>query len=105
MLSTASSPEEAERLARSLLDARLAACVNLVPGVRRLYRWRGAVEDSSETLLLIKTSRALFPRLSAALAELHSYEVPEVLALSVAGVAEPYLSWLASELEPTEAAS
>jgi periplasmic divalent cation tolerance protein len=98
VLSTCSSAEEAERLARMLVDRRLAACVSVVPGVQSYYRWQGAIESAAEWLLLAKSSRDLFPALSAALEQAHSYELPEVLALPVVEGAANYLNWLASNL-------
>jgi periplasmic divalent cation tolerance protein len=98
VLSTCGSPEEAEKIARELVSQRLAACVSIVPGVRSLYQWKGAVEDSQETLLLIKSTRELFPRLQSELARLHSYEVPEIVALPVVDGSERYLAWIDTEL-------
>src|SRR6266852_1565467 len=83
VLSTASSADEAEKIARKLVEDRLAACVNLVPGMRSFYRWKGTVEDSPECLLIIKSSRDRFEALGTALEKMHSYEVPEVIALPV----------------------
>src|SRR5690349_6908921 len=94
ILSTCSTEEEAERLARGLLDARLAACVNVVPRVRSFYRWKGQVEDAAECLLVIKSSRPMFDALRSALVEAHSYEVPEVVALPILDGAPEYLQWL-----------
>jgi len=90
--------DEAETLARLLLDRHLAACVSVVPAVRSFYRWKGAVESSTECLLLIKTSRALFPDLCETLQKAHSYEIPEVLAVPVLAGAANYLEWLGSHL-------
>ena len=98
VLSTCSSEEEAERLARLLVERRLAACVSVVPGVKSYYRWKGAVESAGEWLLLVKSSRDLFPALSVVLEQEHSYELPEVLALPVVEGAPNYLNWLASNL-------
>ena len=98
VLSTCASEQEAERLARMLVDRRLAACVSVVPGVQSFYRWQGAVESAAEWLLLAKSSRALFPALSSALEQEHSYDVPEVLALPVVAGAEKYLNWMLSNL-------
>ncbi len=98
VLSTCSSEEEAGRLARVLLDQRLAACVNVVPGVRSYYWWNGAIEEAGEFLLIVKSSRPLFERLSAALRQAHSYEIPEALALPVVDGAPEYLSWLGKNL-------
>ncbi len=98
VISTCAAEADAERLARALLDARLAACVNVVPGVRSFYRWKGEIESAVEFLLIIKTSRDLFPALRAEIEKLHPYEVPELLALPVLAGAENYLSWLESNL-------
>jgi periplasmic divalent cation tolerance protein len=98
ILSTCSDEQEAERIARALVDARLAACVNVIPRVRSFYRWKGAVEDASECLLVIKSSRPLFAELRAALGKAHSYEVPEVVALHIADGAPNYLNWLHENL-------
>jgi len=102
VLNTCDSSEEAERIARTLIDQHLAACVTVLSPGRSFYRWNGAVTDSSEWLLLIKTSRALFERLRAALESAHSYELPELLALPVIEGSPGYLSWLDSELETAD---
>lgn len=94
ILTACGSSEEAERIARTLVEARLAACVNVLPGARSFYRWKGAVEESAEVLLLIKSSRALFPALRAQVEKLHSYELPELIALSVVEGSENYLAWM-----------
>lgn len=100
-LSTCGSAEEAERVARGLVESRTAACVNIVPGVRSIYRWKGAVEDSGEWLLVIKTTEARFDAMRAELIRLHSYEVPECVALPVLDGLAPYLQWIAAETEET----
>jgi periplasmic divalent cation tolerance protein len=99
VLNTCASQEEAERLARLLVDLRLAACVSIVPRVRSVYRWQGVVESTDECLLLIKSSRLLFDPLCAALENGHTYEIPEVLALPVVAGSTPYLDWLQSNLQ------
>lgn len=99
VLSTAGSPEEAARISHELVERRLAACVNRVPGVTSVYRWRGAIEESAEVLLIIKTAAEKLPALEAALRELHSYEVPEFLVLQVAAGSRPYLDWLLAAVE------
>ncbi|HLJ45485.1 MAG TPA: divalent-cation tolerance protein CutA [Bryobacteraceae bacterium] len=98
VLSTCASEDEARRIAADLLNNHLAACVNLVPQVRSIYRWQGAIEDSPEILLIIKSSRPLFDRLRDAIARLHSYEVPEVIALPIVDGAASYLQWMDGEL-------
>jgi periplasmic divalent cation tolerance protein len=98
VLSTCASAEEAQRVARALVEKRLAACVNVIAGVRSVYRWKDAIEDEEEVLLLIKTSRALLEELREEMERLHSYEVPEVIALSVVDGSERYLAWMNREL-------
>jgi periplasmic divalent cation tolerance protein len=98
VLSTCASAEEAQRVARALVEKRLAACVNVMPGIRSVYRWKDAIEDEEEVLLLIKTSRALLEELREEIERLHSYEVPEVIALSVVDGSERYLAWINREL-------
>lgn len=102
VLNTCGSAEEAERLARSLVEERLAACVTVISPVRSFYRWKGAVADEAEWLLVIKTSRPLFARLRIALESTHSYEVPEIIALPVIEGSSSYLSWLDSELRSAD---
>jgi periplasmic divalent cation tolerance protein len=94
VLVTAGSAEEAVKIARSVVEERLAACVNIVPGVRSIYRWEGKVTEDAEWLLVMKTSRARFAALEARIRELHSYQVPEVMAFDVATGSRPYLDWL-----------
>lgn len=96
ILVTAGSEAEAERIARALVEERLVACVNVLPGVRSFYRWQGRVADEGELLLVIKARRGRFEAIAARVRELHSYDVPEVLALSLAAGSAPYLEWLAS---------
>jgi periplasmic divalent cation tolerance protein len=98
VLNTCANEAEAERLARLLVDQRLAACVSIVPRLRSFYRWKGEMESSEECLLLIKSSRPLFEQLRAALETAHSYEMPELLALPVVAGAAPYLEWLEANL-------
>jgi periplasmic divalent cation tolerance protein len=98
VLSTAANPEEAERLARTLVEERLAACASLVPNVRSIYRWQGKVEDSTETMLLIKTCVEQLAALEARLHALHSYETPEFLVLGVDAGSAGYLDWLMASL-------
>jgi periplasmic divalent cation tolerance protein len=99
VLSTCASPEEAEKIARALVEKKLAACVNILPAVRSIYRWKNAIEDDQETLLLIKSSRALFNELRAEIERLHSYEVPEAIAIPIVDGMERYLEWMAGVLK------
>jgi periplasmic divalent cation tolerance protein len=87
-------PRAARRLARALVARRVAACVNLVPRVRRVYRWKGRVEEAPETLLVVKTTAARVRSLLAAVEELHPYSVPEGIALPVVAGLAPYLRWV-----------
>lgn len=100
LLSTLPSPEKAAEVARILVEERLAACVSLVPAVRSIYRWQGAVQDDAETLAILKTTRGRAEALRARLIELHPYEVPEVLALPVDGGHAPYLAWVGAQVAP-----
>ena len=97
VLSTFPDAEKAAEIARVLVDEQLAACVNLVPAIRSIYRWQGAVHDDTEALAIIKTTSARYPALAARLAALHPYEVPEILALPLADGHPPYLAWLADQ--------
>ena len=91
---TAGSVENAEAIARALVSERIAACVNVLPGVRSTYCWEGKVAVDSECLLLVKTVRGRFAALEARVKSLHTYELPEVIALDVAAGAKAYLEWL-----------
>jgi periplasmic divalent cation tolerance protein len=97
VLLTAPDAGSAERLARVLVEERLAACVNAVPGVRSFYRWEGRVEDASEILLVVKTRADRTAALAARVRELHPYELPEVLELAAAGGSAEYLDWVRKE--------
>jgi uncharacterized protein involved in tolerance to divalent cations/ADP-ribose pyrophosphatase YjhB (NUDIX family) len=97
---TAGSANVADRLARSLVDERLAACVNRIKSVQSIYRWQGKVEQSEEELLIIKTSRDRFAALEKRVRELHSYSVPEVIALPVIEGSSNYLKWLKEQVTP-----
>jgi len=96
---TAPRGKKAEFLARGLVSERLAACVNVVPGVVSHYRWQGQVCRDAEALLVAKTTAAKLPALKLWVAAHHPYTVPEVLALKVDGGSKPYLQWLAGELK------
>ena len=100
VLVTAPDEATASRLARTLVEERLVACANLVPGIRSIYRWEGVVQDDSEWLLILKTRRDRSAELAARVSELHPYELPEVIALAAAGGSVPYLAWVAQESGP-----
>jgi periplasmic divalent cation tolerance protein len=99
-LVTAPDAEAGARIARTLVEERLAACVNLVPGVRSIYRWEGAVQDDGEVLLVVKTAAGRAEALAARVREVHPYDVPEVLLLAVQGGSAPYLDWVRAEVAP-----
>jgi len=94
VLTTASSKEEARRLAKMLVERRLAACVNIVPNINSIYRWKEKVEESQEFLLLMKTTESAIPKLRDAIQELHSYEIPECIVLLIEEVSAAYLDWI-----------
>ena len=98
VLTTFASRDQALSVARLLVGEKLAACVNVLGEARSVYRWKGAVEEETEVVCLIKTTSEGFERLRARLVELHPYEVPEVVALSADAVHAPYLEWLISEV-------
>jgi uncharacterized protein involved in tolerance to divalent cations/8-oxo-dGTP pyrophosphatase MutT (NUDIX family) len=95
---TAGSPAEGERIARALVEEQLAACVNRTAPIQSVYRWQGKVEESQEELLIIKTRRELFPALDRRIRELHSYAVPEIIALPVLEGNAEYLRWLREQV-------
>ncbi len=92
--------EKAASIARTLVEERLAACGNVVPGLRSIYRWQGRVHDEPEALLLLKSTRGAFEALRARVVALHGYEVPEVIALPIEAGHAPYLAWVAGEVRP-----
>lgn len=98
VLTTTANPEEAARLGRVLVEERLAACATLIPAVQSIYRWQGAVESATETLLLIKTGAEQLAAIEARLHELHSYQTPEFLVLDVDAASHAYLEWLLESL-------
>jgi periplasmic divalent cation tolerance protein len=98
VLSTTDTPELAEKIAAALLDAHEAACVNIVPGVRSIYRWEGKVCNESECLLLIKSSAENFGAIQERIRLMHSYQVPEIIALPISEGDPEYLKWLQASL-------
>jgi periplasmic divalent cation tolerance protein len=99
VLTTASSLEEAGRLAQTFVEERLAACVQMLPQMNSVYRWQGKVEQSSEVLMLLKTTRQRLPQLEAKLRELHSYNVPEFLVLDATASID-YVTWMNHSIAP-----
>ncbi len=94
VFTTAGSEEEAGKIGRYLVEERLAACVNIIPRVESIYRWQGKIESAQEWLLIIKTTAERFPAVRDAIRELHSYDLPECIALCVEDGSLPYLKWL-----------
>ena len=94
VLTTAGSPQEAEKIARALVERCLAACVNIVPQIQSVYRWKDKIEHETEWLLIIKTKTNLFESVADAIKELHSYELPECVMLEVRSGSERYLNWI-----------
>jgi periplasmic divalent cation tolerance protein len=101
VLVTAPNQTDARAIARALVGDGLAACVNVLGPIRSIYRWRGDIEDEAEYLLLIKTRARLYARLERRVQELHSYEVPEVIALAIEAGSAPYLKWLRDATSPS----
>ncbi len=99
MLVTTSSKQEAEKISQNLLEAKLIACANIVGPVASHFHWGGKVEQAEEFLVLMKSRRDLFDQLAEAVTKLHSYEVPEILALSIVAGSKAYLDWLGSSLK------
>jgi len=96
VLITAGSQEEARRIADLLVSKKKAACVNIVPEADSLFRWKGKIESARESLLLVKTREALLPGIISLVKQIHSYEVPEIIALPIVSGSEDYLRWLDS---------
>ena len=97
---TASSAEEAARLADMLVQTRLAACVQVLQDIQSIYRWQGNIERSSEVLLIAKTDQSKFAALEQQVRAMHSYETPEIVAIPAAEVSGPYGKWLSDSLQP-----
>jgi periplasmic divalent cation tolerance protein len=102
VLTTAGSEEEARKIARALVDRRAAACVNIVPQVTSIYRWQGNVEEAREWLLIVKTTAAAFGQVRGAITELHSYDIPECICLTIEDGSPAYLQWIAESVSTGE---
>ena len=98
VLSACGSAEEAQKLARHLVETRVAACVNVIPGVYSVFHWEGKVDETSEWMLIIKSTRARLEALKTELAKMHSYQVPEVIAIPIVDGSADYLDWIDREL-------
>lgn len=102
VLSTAGSEDEASKIAHRLVQLQLAACVNIIPRIESIYRWQGKIESNRECLLLIKTSAERFPAVRDTIRELHSYELPECVSVSIDEGSAEYLEWLGDSLANTD---
>lgn len=91
---TAPNEDEAARMAKELVEARLAGCVNIIRNIRSIYSWQGRIEDEPEVLMVVKTQKSLFEELSKKVRELHSYSVPEIIALPIVEGSQDYIRWL-----------
>lgn len=98
VLTTVPDADVAERLATRLVEERLAACSNLVPGVTSIFRWNGQVQRETEVLVILKTTQAAFPQLRARIIELHPYDVPEVLVIPTPDGSTAYMDWVRGEV-------
>ena len=96
---TASAEEEAHRIAELLLNQRKAACINIIPKVDSLFWWQGKLDSARESLLIIKTAASLLPEIVDLVKSVHSYEVPEIIAMPVVGGNEDYLRWIDNEVK------
>ena len=99
ILSTADSEELASKIGTALVEEHLAACVNIVPGIRSVYRWQGKICNDAECLMLIKSSASIFERVRLRIREMHTYQVPEIIALSLETGDADYLAWLRGQLK------
>lgn len=101
---TAGSLAEGQTIAHALVEERVAACVNIVSPIQSVYRWQDQVQDDQEVLLIAKTTADMFDKLSARVKQLHTYDVPEIIALSIIAGAEDYLRWIGEQTCPSAAA-
>jgi len=98
ILCTFPDPGQARQIGTVLVEAQLAACVNLLPAVESIYRWQGKLETAAETLAIFKTTAAAFPEFEKMLTELHPYDVPEIIALEPEKISETYRAWVCAEV-------
>ena len=101
ILVTAATQEEGRKIARHLVESKLAACVNITQPIESIYRWQGKISTDSEYQLFIKTKRDLFPEIKAAISRLHSYQTPEIICLPIIDGSQDYLQWIGDSVKPT----
>lgn len=102
ILTTAPSQAEARKIARALVERKVAACVNIIPKIESIYRWQGKVESAEEWLLVVKTTQARVKTVEKAIRELHSYELPECIVVPIEGGSREYLRWLGEQVKDRE---
>jgi periplasmic divalent cation tolerance protein len=102
---TAASRRECRKIARHLVEAKLAACVNITSGIESIFRWKGKLESSQEYLMLIKSTRQLFPEIKAAISKIHSYHTPEIIALLIIDGSRNYLQWVGDSVKKPSSAA
>lgn len=100
VMMTASSAEEAANVAKAIVESRLAACCNIVPQIRSIYHWQGKVHDEAEVMMVAKTRRDALPALIQKVQSVHSFDVPEIIALPIEGALDAYLSWIDENVGP-----
>jgi periplasmic divalent cation tolerance protein len=99
VVTTAGSAEEARKIAHALVEGKLAACVNIVPQIQSVYRWQGRIEEAQEWLLIIKATDSAFERVRDAIKQLHSYELPECIAVDIDEGSPEYLKWITESVD------
>ena len=97
VITTVSEKKDAEKIAKVLIDGRLVACVQIIGPIKSIYRWKGKIENANEWTCLIKTRKTLYKKVESAIKKIHPYEVPEIIAISIAKGSEDYLKWLSDE--------
>ena len=102
---TAASRRECRKIARHLVEAKLAACVNITPGIESIFRWKGKLANDKECLMLIKSTRQLFPEIKAAISKIHSYHTPEIIALPIVDGSRNYLQWVGDSVKKPSGAA
>ena len=100
ILVTAASQDESRKIARRLVEAELAACVNILPPIESVYRWQGQIAEEPERLLIIKSAKALFPEIESEILRLHSYRTPEIICLPIVEGSRSYLQWITESVRP-----